>query len=263
MREPVHGVDVAYRRAGVGPPLVLVHGAGEDGRLWTPQLRTLSDELTVVAWDEPGAGASGDLPEGFTLADYADALAGLIEALGLAPAPVCGLSWGSTVTLELVRRHPELVSGLVLTGAYAGWKGSLPAEEVAARVAGVDRLLAAPGDDVDLVLPDLFAAGPPAPYADLVGTMAAGVRRESLRTQLSIMAATDLSVSLPEITVPTLLLWGELDARSPLRVAHEMARAIPRSRLVIIPGCGHVTNLERPAAFDREVRAFCRRLLAT
>ncbi|MCK0118358.1 alpha/beta hydrolase [Isoptericola sp. S6320L] len=256
----MNGVDVAYRRAGEGPPLVLVHGAGEDGRLWTPQLRSLSDELTVVAWDEPGAGASGGLPEGFALADYADVLAGLIVTLGLAPTPVCGLSWGSTVTLELSRRHPELVSGLILTGAYAGWKGSLPAAEVAARVAALEPLLAAPEGEVDLVLPDLFAAGPPGPFTALVDAMAASVRRDSLRTQLAIMAATDLSAHLPAVRVPTLLLWGELDARSPLRVAHEMARVIPGSTLVVIPECGHVTNLDRPDEFDRAVRAFYRGL---
>ncbi len=59
-----NGVDVAYRRVGEGPLLVLVHGAGDDGRVWQPQLADLSDEFTVVAWDEPGAGRSTDVPAG-------------------------------------------------------------------------------------------------------------------------------------------------------------------------------------------------------
>ena len=130
------GLEIAYERVGEGPPLVLVHGAAEDSRMWQPQLAGLADEFTVVAWDEPGAGRSSDVPEDFGLADYADCLAALIDALELGPAHVAGLSWGGTVVLELYRRHPELVATLILIDTYAGWKGSLPADEVRARVDG-------------------------------------------------------------------------------------------------------------------------------
>ena len=125
-----NGLEVAYERVGTGPPVVFVHGAAADGRMWQPQLEALADEFTVVAWDEPGAGRSADVPPSFGLADYARSLAAVIEALGLGPAHVAGLSWGGTVALELYRHRPELVSSLVLADTYAGWKGSLPAEEV-------------------------------------------------------------------------------------------------------------------------------------
>ncbi len=138
----VDGLEIAYERAGDGPPLVLVHGAAVDSRMWRPQLESLADEFTVVAWDEPGAGRSSDVPADFTLPDYADRLAALIDALDLGPAHVAGLSWGGTVALELYRRRPELVATLVLADTYAGWKGSLPAAEVQARVAGLERMLA-------------------------------------------------------------------------------------------------------------------------
>src|SRR5262249_2432585 len=101
-----NGLEIAYERAGHGPPLVPVHGAAEDGRTWQPQLEGLADEFTVVAWDEPGAGRSSDLPAGFTLAGYAECLAELIHAVGLGPAHVAGLSWGGTVSIELYRGHP-------------------------------------------------------------------------------------------------------------------------------------------------------------
>src|SRR5918992_1853326 len=128
------GLEIAYERVGEGPPLVLVHGAAVDSRMWRPQLAALADEFTVVAWDEPGAGRSSDVPADFALADYADCLAALIEALALGPAHVAGLSWGGTVAQELYRRHPELVATLILADTYAGWKGSLPGDEVAMRV---------------------------------------------------------------------------------------------------------------------------------
>lgn len=86
----VNGIRVAFEQAGAGPALVLVHGAVSDSRVWQPQLHRLANEFSVVAWDAPGCGRSGDPPESFRLAEYADVLAGLIAALGLGPAHVLG-----------------------------------------------------------------------------------------------------------------------------------------------------------------------------
>ena len=137
-----NGLDIAYEHAG------------------GPQLATLSDELTVIVWDEPGAGRSSDVPPGFGLPDYADALAAVIMAVGLGPADVGGLSWGGAVVLELYRRHPEHAASLILVDTYAGWKGSLSAEEVQARLTGARAVLAAPPDEFDPTLPGLFAGDP-------------------------------------------------------------------------------------------------------
>lgn len=253
-----NGLEIAYERVGEGPPLMFVHGAAEDGRAWRPQLDALADEFTAVAWDEPGAGRSSDLPAGFGLADYANCLAALIDALGLGPAHVAGISWGGTVALELYRHKPELVATLILADTYAGWKGSLPDEEVNARVAGAREMLSAPAEKFDPTLPRLFAGHPPRESVPLLEAMAADVRPESLRTQLFVMAAADQRDLLPRITVPTLLVWGELDARSPLSVARQFEQAIADTKLVVIPGAGHVSNLERPELFNDAVREFCR-----
>jgi pimeloyl-ACP methyl ester carboxylesterase len=253
-----NGLEIAYERAGAGAPLVFVHGAASDRRMWRPQLTALADEFTVVAWDEPGAGGSSDLPPGFGLADYANSLAALIEALALGPAHVAGLSWGGTVAQELYRRHPGLVATLILVDTYAGWKGSLPEQEVRARIAGMRRMLAAPAEAFDPTLPGLFAGEPPAEFVPLLEQVAADVRPESLEVQLVLMAEIDQRDLLPRITVPTLLIWGELDARSPVGVARQFEHAIPDAKLVLIPSCGHVSNLERPAEFNAAVRDFCR-----
>ena len=253
-----NGLEIAYERAGEGQPLVFVQGAAVDGRMWQPQLAALADEFTVVAWDEPGAGRSSDVPADFGLADYANCLAALIEAVALGPAHVAGLSWGGTVVLELYRDHPGLVATLILIDTYAGWKGSLPEEEVRARVEGVRQMLAAPADEFDPTFPGLFAGDPPAEFLPLLGEMAADVRPESLRVQLLAMAEADQRDLLPRIAVPTLLIWGEQDARSPLRVARQFEQAIPDTKLVVIPRCGHVSNLEQPERVNEAVREFCR-----
>jgi pimeloyl-ACP methyl ester carboxylesterase len=253
-----NGLEIAYERAGDGPPLVFVHGAAEDGRIWQPQLAGLADEFTVVAWDEPGAGRSSDVPAGFGLEDYATCLAALIEALALGPAHVAGFSWGGTVVLELYRRRPDLVATLILIDTYAGWKGSLPAEEVHARVAGAHRMLSAPAEDFDPTLPGLFAGEPPPRFVPLLENIARDVRPHNLRSQLLVMAEADQRDVLPSIAVPTLLIWGELDVRSPLSVARQFEQAIPDAELVVIAGCGHTTNLEAPEQLNEAVRHFCR-----
>ena len=237
---------------------MFVHGAAEDARIWKPQLVGLADEFTVVAWDEPGAGGSSDLPDAFGLGDYADCLAALIEALGLGPAHIAGLSWGGTVVLELYRRHPGLIATLILVDTYAGWKGSLPQEEVHARVAGVRRMLASPGEEFDPTFPGLFAGDPPGEFVLLLEQIAGDVRPRSLETQVLVMAEADQRDLLPQIRLPTLLIWGELDVRSPLSVARRFAEAIPDAELVVIPGCGHISNLECPERFNATVREFCR-----
>ncbi len=252
------GLKIAFEREGEGPPLVFVHGAASDGRIWGPQLTGLSDEFTAVAWDEPGAGRSSDLPGHFALSDYADCLAALVEELGLGPAYVAGISWGGTVSLELYRRRPEIIAGLILVDTYAGWRGSLPAEEVAARVAAARAMFAASAEDFYPELPGLFAGDPPAEFVPLLEQIAAAVRPESLRIQLALLAEADLSEMLPRISAPTLLIWGERDARSPLSVARQFEEAIPGSKLVLISGAGHVSNLERVDLFNEAVRAFCR-----
>ena len=253
-----NGVEIAYERVGRGPLLVFVHGAGEDGRVWQPQLAALADEFTVVAWDEPGAGHSSDVPANFGLADYAWCLAALIDELALGPAHVAGLSWGGTVVQELYRHRPQLVATLILIDTYAGWKGSLSEEEVRARVAGVRQLLAPAAGGFDSTLPGLFAGVPPARFLRLLEEMAADVRRESLQTALRVMATTDQRDLLPRIAVPTLLIWGESDTRSPLSVARQFERAIDGAKLVVLPSAGHMSNLEQPEQFTTAVCEFCR-----
>jgi pimeloyl-ACP methyl ester carboxylesterase len=211
-----------------------------------------------VAWDEPGAGRSSDVPTDFGLPDYANCLAALIEAIALGPANVAGISWGGTLAQELYRHHRELVATLILVDTYAGWKGSLSQEEVQARVDAVHRMLAAPAEEFDPTLPGLFAADAPPEFVPLLEEMAADVRPESLRTALLALAEADQRDLLPRITVPTLLIWGEQDVRSPLSVAHQFEQAIPEAQLVVIAGAGHVSNLERPEEFNDAVRAFLR-----
>ena len=256
------GLRIAYRRAGEGPPLVLLHGVLGDSREWRPQLAGLSDELTVIAWDAPGCGRSSDPAPPFGTAEWAGALAALLEALDVGPAHVAGLSWGGTVALELYRRHPERVRSLILADTYAGWKGSLPAEECAARLASALQDAKMPaGELAGRWLPSLLRASASSGLADEVAAIMAEARPRMLGLMAEAMASTDQRDLLPAIDVPTLLVWGADDERSPLRVAEQFRAAIPGARLVVIPDAGHMSNLEQPDRFNTAVREFCRSIL--
>ena len=126
LRAEVDGLTIAYRRAGAGPVLVLLHGFLVDSRMWRPQLDSLAADFTVIAWDAPGAGESADPPDGFTMADWADSLAGLLDIADVDAAHIVGLSWGGILAQEFYRRYPARTHSLVLAGTYAGWRGSLP-----------------------------------------------------------------------------------------------------------------------------------------
>jgi pimeloyl-ACP methyl ester carboxylesterase len=257
-RADIRGLSIAYERTGSGPVLVLLHGFACDSRAWRPQLEGLAADFTVLAWDAPGAGLSDDPPDSFETADWADCLAGLLDELDVPRAHVVGLSWGAILAQEFYARHPARVGSLVLAGGYAGWYGSLPRPAAEERLATCLAFAERPADElVSVLLPGMFGPTAPQEVRDELGRILSEFHPVGFRG-MSLSSACDTRDLLPTIRVPTLLVWGELDARSPIGVAHQLADAIPGARLVTIPGAGHVCNLEAPGDFNAAVRDFCR-----
>lgn len=261
----VSGLKINYRVAGSGDPLVLLHGGfGFDSRSWGPQLDTLNDEFNVVAWDAPGCGGSDDPPESFCMEDYADSLGEFVRALGLTRPHILGLSFGGALALALYGRHPTLPRSLILAGAYAGWAGSLPADEVQRRVQRISEEVTQPPDDwLPKYLSGMLTESAPREMAEQTLALMSGIHPRASLTMLRAMANADLRGILPDIDVPTLVLHGELDARSPLAVGKELHTKIPASKLVVLNGVGHLSNVEAADAFNFEVRAFLRSLSST
>jgi pimeloyl-ACP methyl ester carboxylesterase len=253
----INGLRIAFERAGEGPPLVLVHGAVSDRRVWKPQIDALADEFTVLAWDAPGCGESDDPPESFRLPDYADVLANLIAALELRPAHVLGHSFGGALALELALRHPDAVAKLVIAGGYAGWAGSLPAEEVERRLNFAldvaDRL---PGGFEPTSMPGLFSEKMPTEAVRALTTIMSEIRPAAMRSMAHALAEADLREALPSIRAPTMLIYGTADERSPPSVARDLHRSIPNSQMTMVAGLGHESALEDPARFNLEIRTF-------
>ena len=253
----IEGLRIAYQRAGGGPPLVFLHGFVGDSREWRRQIGELSDAFTVVAWDAPGSGGSEDPPESFRMPDYADRLAGFIDVLGLDRPHVVGLSFGGALALELYRRHPAIPRTLVLVAAYAGWAGSLPPGVAASRLQLSLELAARPPDEfVQAMTPTLFSASAPAETMKGFAAIMSELHPAGFPAMARALAEADLREVLPRIDVPTLLVYGDQDVRAPLSVAEDLRAAIPTSRLVVLPGVGHMVNVEAPERLTAELRAF-------
>jgi pimeloyl-ACP methyl ester carboxylesterase len=257
----VGGTQIAYTRAGSGPPLVMVHGAPADSRTWQWMLPDLARDHTVIAWDAPGFGHSSDIDDTWRAAEFADALAAFVVALDLERPHLVGHSFGTMVALALFQRHPAVPASLVLIGGYAGWAGSLPPEEVARRLEmflGMADL----GDAFDpKSYPGLFTDLIPAGRDLVLATMMReNIRPSTVRAVGYIGAETDLRPVLLTVDVPTLVLHGEADARSPLTIAETLHAAISTSQLVVLPKLGHACVVEDPEACATEIRRFVKKV---
>jgi len=256
----VNGLTIAYQRAGNGPPLILLHGFICDSRAWQPQIDDLSRDFDVIAWDCPGCGRSSDPPEDYSMEQFAGCLAGFLESLEIDSAHLLGLSWGGTLIMDFYRLHPDRVRSAIIADSYAGWTGTVGPEAAAQRLERCLRESRLPGDQwIPQWVPDGFsAAAPQSLLADYAAIMSdfhpAGFRA------MSRAVTPDFAHILPTIKVPTLLLWGDDDKRSPASAGKRMHDLIPGSTFNVIPGAGHVSNFEQPARFNAEVRAFLKRV---
>lgn len=265
----IDDTPIAYEDRGSGPALLLVHGHPFDHTMWRPQLDRFSRTHRVIAPDLRGYGITplGAYP---TLADpastdlgvFAEDLVGLLDHLGIRDCVVAGLSMGGQIAMELHRRHPERVRGLVLADTF-------PAAETeegrTARNVMADRLLAGGAEAVreyaDEVLDRMVA-----PY----NTHAAPhVHRMMCATDPAGAAAAlrgraerpDYRESLTRVAVPALVVVGRDDTYTPVADAEEMHALLPHATLAVIERAAHLPNLERPEEFDAVLDSYLRSLV--
>jgi pimeloyl-ACP methyl ester carboxylesterase len=253
----VLGLTIAYERAGSGPPVALAHGFVGDARsTWASQIDALADEFTVVAWDAPGAGRSPDPPAGFGMDDYADCFAALLRALRIERAHLVGFSFGGALVLATFHRHRGLAYSLALVSGYAGWRGSLGAEDAKQRLARSLHASGLPPDEfAAAMVPSMFS---PSAGGELVAAFIDSVRavRPTGFRAMARASFDDQSHVLPEIGVPTLLLYADHDVRAPVAIGEAIHAAVRGSELVVLPGPGHVCSVEAPDDVTRELRSF-------
>jgi 3-oxoadipate enol-lactonase len=259
----VDGDRFAWRETGPehpGPdaPVLLLHGLGGSRTAWEPQLAALGTRRRVVAWDMPGYGAAPPLAGPMTFPALADAVAALLDAAGADTAHLVGLSMGGMVAQHAALRHPDRVRSLVLVDSSPrfGLDGTTTAAAwQAARLAPLDRG-GTPATMAPAVIAAITAPGAdPTAVAAAVAAMAR-VPAAALRAAVACLVTHDLLDDLARIAAPTLVLVGEHDHETPLPYAEALARGIPDARLAVVPGAGHLANLERPVEVNATVDAF-------
>lgn len=234
--------------------LVLIHGAGEDRRMWDRQVAALGAAHRVLAVDLPGRGERLDVPAARTLADRARDVLAQMDAAGMDRAVVVGHSMGGAVALLLALDHPARVAGLVLvcTGARLRMHPDF-VERARRRAEGAEP---AEGPTIPL---DLTVAPCIAPD-DLrfAAARATGVPPATVYADFLATDGFDVRDRLGAVQVPTLVVGGDQDRMTPPRFSEYLAAGIPGARLVILSGCGHRPFVERTAAFDQALAGFLR-----
>ena len=252
----VRGLEIAYDRAGQGPPLVLMHGIGADAAAWRTQLDGLSDAFDLIAWDAPGYGRSSDPPHDWPMAEYADMLAGFLDGLGITKAHLLGQSWGGVLAQEFYGRYADRVMSLILSDTTLG--GDVTREDGETRLQARLRALETmtPAEYARARAPQLLAPDPPADLLREVEAMFARIHPAGFRSAAIALAHADVRAVLPRIRVPTLVLCGAQDRVTAPALGTRLIGEIPNARKVVFPGVGHLNNMEQPDQYNATVREF-------
>lgn len=247
---------VVYREHGRGPAVVFIGGLGDDHSLWASQQADLADGFRTIAFDNRGAGASSEAPDGASIAGFADDVATLIEALA-GHAHVVGASMGAAIALEFAIRRPELVDGLCVIGGWSRtgpalsrllrfWRdacGTVPHEHLVAETMlwrFSHTYLELHESEVDSFASAAVSAGAP----DVV----------SFRRHADACIAHDVATRLGSITAPTWVIVGDEDRATPVADARAVAGGITGARLQILRGVGHDVTLECPDVLNALLR---------
>jgi pimeloyl-ACP methyl ester carboxylesterase len=271
-RMSVHGNAIAYRRAGTGPTLLLLHGIAGSSETWLPAMRLLRHDYSVVAPDFLGHGASAKPPGDYSLGNYAAGMRDLLDLLEIERATVVGQSYGGGVAMQFAYQFPERCERLVLVDA-----GGLGRE-----VSWLLRLVTLPG--AEYVMPALFMG----PVRDCGNSLLsflkdrgiqsvratemwrafssltdAANRAAFVRTMRAVIEPGGQAVSAMDRlylahAMPTLIIWGDQDRIIPVSHAYAAHDAMPNSRLEIMEGIGHFPHVEAPFDFVELLLDFLR-----
>jgi pimeloyl-ACP methyl ester carboxylesterase len=254
------GNRISYEAIGAGPPVLFVHGYPLNSTLWDPQVAALRGSHRCLVPDLLGFGRS-DAPTDldlYSVEAYAADLLAVMDDADVEKATVCSLSMGGYITFALLRSAPERVEALIL----ADTRAEADSDEGRASRAAQQEMLRAEGTGPVI---DALANGPLLAEAtrrrnpDVVARLRAVMANPApgfLGALEAMKKRPDSTRTLDRIKVPTLFIVGAEDAITPVAVVRGMHENVPGSSLTVIPGVGHISNLEAPEAFNGAMVAF-------
>lgn len=259
-RQRYLGDRFSLREAGPqdAPPLVLLHGIGAHAAYFRWALHDLTPQWRVIAWNAPGYWLSDNLATRTpSAADYAQAVADFLDALGLQRVALGGNSFGSAVAQAFAIHHPERVSHLVLTGTGVGQKTLTP-ERRQAFEARAQRVMLGSYQYGDAGVDPMVGAATPAEVRALMVDIARGIQPEGLLRAVAFRLSDFYS---PEhaaaLNMPVLMLQGSQDRINPREENCDLLLPhLPQGRLEVLPGVGHLPEVEVPQVYARLAREF-------
>lgn len=256
--QEINGTTLYYEESGKGPAMLFIHGMAGFAGVWSDQMARMSDAFHTVAYDRRGhtRSSKGNVTQE-SAELHADDAAGLIRALGLAPVILVASSGGARISIDILRRYPELVRGAALSEPPVfALAPSIGAEFMAQVKPAVGQALASnnPSSAVDAffhIIDPTFWDNAPAE------------RKEIYRANLPAMLA-DLQMppyqlstaDLGKINRPCLMMYGSASLKWFIEIAKIAAGAIPGCQLKELAGAGHATYASRPVEFAAAVRQF-------
>jgi len=261
----VSGLNLYYEEAGSGIPILFVHEFAGDWRSWEPQVRFFSSRYRAITFSARGylpsdvPDSSGAYSQDFQVED----VKGLLDALKIDRAHICGLSMGSYTTLLFGLKYPGRARSLTIAGS--GYGSGQNRQEFHRRVAGVAEKILQEGMKA---VSDIYTQGParvqlqnknPRAWEEFRRQFEEHSARGSAYTLLGVQrqrpSITDLGGQLKEMTLPVLVLLGDEDDAG-MEGSLFMKRNIPRAGLEVYPRSGHLLNLEEPERFNRSLLDF-------
>ncbi|HUI05199.1 MAG TPA: alpha/beta fold hydrolase [Acidimicrobiales bacterium] len=266
----IHGHDVAYRRGGAGPVLLLLHGIAGSSETWLPAMELLRRDYDVLAPDFLGHGRSAKPLGDYSLGNQASGMRDFLHVMGIERATVIGQSFGGGVAMQFAYQFPERCERLVLVDA-----GGLGNE-----VSWMLRLITLPA--AEYALPLIFSASArdwgnsimrffrdrgirnaraAEMWRSFTSLTEPANRQAFVRTMRAVINPGGQAVSAMDrlylaANMPTLIVWGSDDRIIPVAHAHNAHEAIPNSRLEIMDGVGHFPHAEEPYRFVEILRDF-------
>ena len=254
----VSGRIMGYDDFGAGRPLVLLHAYPLSREMWRPQIAALSRDFRVLAPDLPGFGDSAGFADDPSIDGMAAAVAEFLDAISVTePVALGGLSMGGYVAMAFARKYPDRLRALILADTRAE-------PDDATAKANRDKSIAfaldkSAADVIEQMLPRMVSAETRTERPEVVAEVRRIAGAQSVAGIVNALKALrDRPDARPELDnngIPTLVLVGAEDALTPPSLSQDLA-VRTRGSMEIIPGAGHLSNLERPDAFNEAVRRF-------
>lgn len=251
---------MAWLEAGSGWPLILLHGFPLNADMWRPQLERVPTGWRFLAPDLRGFGQTDGGRPGASMDEWAADVFSLMDCLEMDDAVIGGLSMGGYVTFAMYRQAPSRFNGMIL----ANTRSLADSEQARAGRVALRTMLAEQGPSIvaPQLLPKLFSSAADPGAVDFARDLIEAAAPESIDAAIGAMLdRPDSTPGLARITCAALVIAGDQDAIVPLAEAEAMQRALSRSRITVIGGAGHMSNLEQPDAFSRALEDFLRSAL--